>query len=296
MPSPRHILRVASTRLTRRIARRWGAGFPMHCVIEPAKCGGTWLSQMLADCLRLPLPRHSLLPIAMPAVLHGHWPADPRLPNVVYLTRDGRDVAVSLYFHILRRATTPGDPVAGPRRRLLERLAGPGVAIDDARAMMPRLIEFVHTPGRSRHAVWAEHVRGWRACPGVTHTSYEALRADTAGELTRILRALTGADPDPWLVGVTVEKHSMQRQTGRTAGEEDRTSFIRKGVVGDWKNYFDLECRRLFDRLAGDALIEFGYEPDRSWVDRETPADRGPGGDVSAGAGPAAPSASPARS
>ena len=274
MINPTHMLRVMSIRMTRAISHRWGHRLPFYHVIEPAKCGGTWLSQMLADCLKLPLPRHYLLPIAMPAVIHGHWGADPRLPNTVFLYRDGRDVTVSLYFHILRRATTPTDPVTGPRRRLLERLAGPGVAIDDARAMMPRMIRYLNIPQKPKGLVWRDHVRGWRACPGVTLTTYEALRADPVGELTRILRALTGKEPDAWLVKMTVEKYSMERQTGRAAGHEDRSSFIRKGVVGDWHNYFDAECRRLFDELAGDALIEFGYEPDRSWVEHQTPADR----------------------
>jgi hypothetical protein len=57
----------------------------------------------------------------------------------------------------------------------------------------------------------------------------------------------------------------MQRATGRAPGQEDRTNFIRKGVVGDWVNHFSREAAEVFDWLAGDTLVSLGYEPDRGW-------------------------------
>ena len=60
----------------------------------------------------------------------------------------------------------------------------------------------------------------------------------------------------------------MARQTGRAPGAEDRGSFIRKGVAGDWVNHFTRETAELFDELAGDALVALGYESDRGWADR----------------------------
>jgi sulfotransferase family protein len=50
------------------------------------------------------------------------------------------------------------------------------------------------------------------------------------------------------------------------AGEENKRSFLRKGVVGDWRNQFSLEAREVFDRYAGEELILLGYEKDRKWV------------------------------
>ena len=48
----------------------------------------------------------------------------------------------------------------------------------------------------------------------------------------------------------------------------------RKGVAGDWRNHFTPEAAHVFDSIAGELLVESGYEPDRSWVERvgETPA------------------------
>ena len=265
-------LAVLSNRMTRHIGRRWGARFPFYYVIEFPKSGGTWIGQMVADCLQLPFPKKPVLPIAMPAVVHAHWKYDPKLTNVLYITRDGRDLTVSAYFQGLRRAKDPTNAVGPKRRRLLERLAGPGVEIDNAVAIMPRFIEYVHHSARTSRKQWRAHVSSWRDRPGVVYTTYESMLASPEAELCRILTGLTGGEPESWRVEMAVEKFSMRRQTGRAPGEEDTASFIRKGVAGDWKNYFNLEARRVFDRLAGDTLIELGYEPDHAWVEADEPA------------------------
>lgn len=63
-----------------------------------------------------------------------------------------------------------------------------------------------------------------------------------------------------------VERHRFSKETGgRKRGEEDRTSFRRKGVVGDWCRYFTEEHKVLFKQLAGDMLIRLGYEEDNAW-------------------------------
>ena len=46
---------------------------------------------------------------------------------------------------------------------------------------------------------------------------------------------------------------------GRDKGEEDKTSFFRKGLVGDWKSYFDDASFDVFRKQTGDLLDELGY-------------------------------------
>ncbi len=38
-----------------------------------------------------------------------------------------------------------------------------------------------------------------------------------------------------------------------------------KGQVGAWKDYFNEEHKRIFKEIAGDLLIELGYESDYNW-------------------------------
>ena len=65
-----------------------------------------------------------------------------------------------------------------------------------------------------------------------------------------------------------IDRFSFERMTGRKRGTEDRSNFIRKGVIGDWANHFTRETAEIFDHYAGDMLVEMGYESDRNWIDR----------------------------
>ena len=46
---------------------------------------------------------------------------------------------------------------------------------------------------------------------------------------------------------------------GRDKGEEEKSSFFRKGVVGDWENYFNDASFEVFRKQTGDLLHELGY-------------------------------------
>ena len=36
--------------------------------------------------------------------------------------------------------------------------------------------------------------------------------------------------------------------------------FMRKGVIGDWKNHFDQEALDIFNELAGPMMENLGYQ------------------------------------
>ena len=46
---------------------------------------------------------------------------------------------------------------------------------------------------------------------------------------------------------------------GRVRGEENANSFFRKGIDGDWQNYFRREDNELFLDLAGTWLEKFNF-------------------------------------
>ena len=54
---------------------------------------------------------------------------------------------------------------------------------------------------------------------------------------------------------------------GRQKGEAEPTAHVRKGIVGDWRNYFTKRDGELFHEIAGKTLIEMGYEQDSTWID-----------------------------
>ena len=147
----------------------------------------------------------------------------------------------------------------------MKNLLGADADLSDISTHLSKYIEHLFANPLGSKENWTEHINGWFERPGVQYIRYEDLRSDCVGAMTRLLQGL-GHEIEPERVERAVENFSMERMTGRRPGQEDSNSFIRKGVVGDWKNHFTREAAETFDRLAGDMLIRLGYEQDRDWV------------------------------
>jgi hypothetical protein len=50
------------------------------------------------------------------------------------------------------------------------------------------------------------------------------------------------------------------KASGRKQGTEDPQSHYRKGVAGDWRNYFQTQHHQRFQELYGDILVRLAYE------------------------------------
>ena len=61
------------------------------------------------------------------------------------------------------------------------------------------------------------------------------------------------------------EIYSFDRISGRKQGTEDQKHHYRKGVSGDWKNYFSDDHKQTFINQTGELLIGLGYETDLNW-------------------------------
>lgn len=112
-----------------------------------------------------------------------------------------------------------------------------------------------------RFASWSE-----TALPRTLVTKYEALVADPRGEFRRMLDFLEWRVPEDVSRGV-VERLSFQTRSGRAPGEVDIYSHYRKGVAGDWRNYFDRQLGQLFEERFPTLLVNAGYEKESSWFD-----------------------------
>ncbi|MEZ6163673.1 MAG: sulfotransferase domain-containing protein [Phycisphaerales bacterium] len=252
---------------TRQIAARFARDLSMYPVVEFPKCGGTWLCRMLSGCMDLPFAQFSRLPVAMPCVVHSHWKYHPKMRNVTYLMRDGRDVIVSFYFHATRPNKVPNNADPEKMVRVMRELFGNDADLDDVRSNLPRFIEYIFKNPYGSRLSWSEHMSQWLDREDVVYTRYEDLRTNCASSMLDLL-GRHGVQVTHERVTEVVERFSMQRMTGRKPGQEDTHSFIRKGIVGDWVNHFSRESAELFDTLAGDMLIRSGYETDRSWIER----------------------------
>src|SRR5918995_3303598 len=256
---PLRNLRKSNALLRECMVRSLSGILPLYIVNEYPKCCGTWVGQMLGRALNVPFPRNRF-PTPRSSIMHGHY-LDPRgMKNVTIVWRDGRDVMVSWYHQCLIPHERNKLQVERERNNL------PLRDYEDVRQNLPIFIEYVFTRQSYPGFSWNDFVRVWHPRNDVVHVFYEDLRHDIPGELQRIVLELTGRKLSLQQAGNIANEFSFERQAGRQAGEENKGSFLRKGVVGDWQNFFDQEAREVFDRYAGEELILLGYERTREWV------------------------------
>ena len=226
---------------------------------EYPKSGGTWLSQMLSATLDIPYPRNRLPSISR-NIIHGCFLNVHDKNDTIVVWRDGRDTMVSFYYHLVFEKPITSSSYS---QKLIQKLG-----IKDPYDINANLIKFIEWafdggyPGYS----WAEFVRVWQKQDSIFTTSYEAVSKNPKEELIRALTYLGMTEIEQAVIDKVVSQFSFENQSNRQVGEEDVTSFVRKGIVGDWKNVFDHKTRQIFDELAGNELIALGYERDNSWV------------------------------
>lgn len=234
----------------------------LYILTEYPKSGGTWIAQMLSEYLQLPFPRNQR-PRLESCLLHGHMLPMFGMNNVVVVYRDGRDVMVSLYFHMLfvTDRNAPGL-VERTRRELGFR------DCEDVKENLPTFIQYIfEREGRSAspyHFTWPRFVSGWHG-RGAVEVRYEDAAEDAFTTMKTALRQLGVSEIDESRLLAICERYSFANQSRRSQGEEDRGSFLRKGQPGDWKEKFSYKAGCLFEELAGHELRTLGYVADRSW-------------------------------
>lgn len=164
----------------------------------------------------------------------------------VVLYRDLRDVAVSHFFYVRQTPWHPEYPVYAK----LSVVEGLGAFAE--RTLLP-------------YEDWAMSWHENRDPKMSLELRYEEMLSDPAGKMAGVAEHFQ-LDSSPERIGTIVDAHSFQRLSeGRTPGQENTNSFFRKGVAGDWRNYFTPKLKAIYKKLIGDFLIRFGYEEDLSW-------------------------------
>lgn len=208
------------------------------CLIDAAEPGST----VIGD--RTP---HTIEPIALRGTKH------------ISIVRDGRDVLVSRAFHLYNYPHV---------HRLFTRIP----------EMKQSLAEFQkdpwyfhQNPGQllCHEVMVRESVRWWRehhdadqafvdSNPDypIRFVRYEDLHADTQ-RIRKELFQFLGVDPSRAAPIEGRLKPGFEKETP--------SAFLRKGAVGDWKNYFTDETKNWFKDEDGDWLVRHGYEQSRDW-------------------------------
>jgi hypothetical protein len=233
-------------------------------VPEFPKSGGSWLCQMLSEATGLPYPRN-VSPKFEKCILHGHHLYHPKMGKSIAVVRDGRDVMVSAYFHFLFKNDRNKSFGVKYHRDKLQ-----FDDYDNVKSNMPEFISYMFTNFAQKnflHFSWSDFVQN------VTYYSeniclikYEDLLDTPVKSLEKALNYYDLNKSTNEKLKNVVQKYSFENITNRNRGEEDKNSFVRKGISGDWKNYFTKEACQVFKKHAGEELIVLDYEKDHNWT------------------------------
>ena len=188
--------------------------------------------------------------------------------RVIHIIRDGRDQAVSMLHHVWNRSTDQGGvqtlmPGEFERREIYRQ--DPKKLLQTGEGMFTE--ERLRGAARSWNARVGKTAQDGPALLGANYTEvrYEDLLERPDEEVGR-LAGFLGADTSEKAVRRAVGSASFEKLSrGRERGQEDTSSFYRKGIAGDWENYFTARDRQIYKEEAGELLIRLGYERDLDW-------------------------------
>jgi len=240
-----------------------GDSLPTIFHITHYKSGSQWVLAVLNE-----VAKKRIVP---PQVAANHVTGQPIIPGMIYpcvylpkskflesrppeknkifiVIRDLRDTLVSQYFSV-RNSHQIVNPAQQELRDALK-----------ARAVADGMLLLME----KRLHVSAEIQKTWINSENLL-VRYEDLIKDEHTFFKKIISycgIVTGSDA---AVDMAIDMHSFENCAGRKPGQEDVNSHHRKGIVGDWRNYFDQNLTREFKERFGEVLIETGYEKDLNW-------------------------------
>ena len=197
------------------------------------------------DIENLPTPRafkshssYEMMPCGIPNKSPGRY---------IYVARNPKDVAVSAFFQF--KSLTWGDP---------------NILWDDY------FENFV--AGQVPHGDYFDHILSWwahRDDDNVLFLKYEDMKRDLLPEVGKIVK----------FIGFNLDSETVSEITSKTSFEAmkddplanyswskvrrpGQTPFMRKGEVGDWKNYFSEEQSKRLDAIYEARCKPVGLELD----------------------------------
>jgi len=180
-------------------------------------------------------------------ISHSLPPDVARTVKFVTIVRDPRDVIVSASFYLANLDIKYGG--LGEKFAELNEVDRVLGVIREGGFLISRLEKWYQNP-------FAHKVR------------YENLQNNPIDELRRV-GDYVGVRFKAKTARRAIHKNSFQKQSGRVPGHEKKDEFLRKGITGDWKNYFDEDCISAFktvqDGQWNKLLIKMGYEENLNW-------------------------------
>lgn len=171
------------------------------------------------------------------------------VPYFIY--RDPRDVAVSHVFYVTEMERSHVHHVYYQSLPDFDaRLEASILGIPET--SLPKDVEFPNIARRF------EPYMGWLSRPEVLTIQYEGLIENRQATLNRIIDHFLNRVP------LDVPRETILKAL-ELAIDPKKSPTFRSGKTGEWKKHFNEKHRALFKEVAGNLLIELGYEKNHQW-------------------------------
>ena len=233
------------------------------------KCGTTWMQQIVklianngvetgADC-DVFVPWHELMSLeeiesmTSPRFFKSHLPyslmpggGDPEKTkaNYICVIRNPKDAAISMYHHMKKMI--------------------PSHLLSSWEVYFDKFID-----GNVPHGSFHSHFLGWwahRDAANILILTFEQMKRDPRTAVTSVASFLGYSLTDEVIDKIVSDTAFDKMKNNKAANKEswdvlsgDTTmKFMRKGVVGDWRNFFSPEQSARIDTLVADKLADSG--------------------------------------
>lgn len=182
--------------------------------------------------------------------------------KLIYLIRDGRDVLTSGVFHWFNKQNI-NDTLSGFEKKRRN------IFVNNSDEQLDRFFQDKEIKQWAKE--WAQPLDTISIAQKnheVLLLHYENLLLDQKKSLQQCFNFMNEM-VNTSIIQYCVEVSSFQKMTvNRKQGEEKADAHIRKGIAGDWKNYFTKRDGELFIKYAGKQLIEYNYEINEDWINQ----------------------------
>ena len=185
-----------------------------------------------------------------PRFVKSHESYTAAYPKVVYIVRDGRDVAVSYYYYMQKK------------RR-----------ITSTTSFSDFLQKFAKN-GAGGFGNWSDHVKSWTRKAdrnNILLIKYEDILLDAAKQLNKVMEFANIEDVNQDRITNAVHASLFEKMQKLEAKQQDSyfftryktqneaVQFLRKGKSENWHLHFSQEDEALFLKFNGKTLRSLGY-------------------------------------
>jgi hypothetical protein len=202
-----------------------------------------------------------------------------------HVVRDPRDICVSAYFSHLKTHETEHWPDLVEHRQKLQKLSqDEGLLLDmefvavhleemdawdydDPNFLQVKMEELTADPYRQFLKIFdfmgILDRRRFTARVALLYSFSRRLRRMSSGRYK--LKDYSNRLPAEKILGIIWGNDFANKSGGRKPGQEDQASHYRKGIPGDWRNYFRDEHIYYFKQHYNPLLLKLGYEANPDW-------------------------------